>query len=112
MTTPLLAALGISLVATLVLEAGFFWLVGKRHLGDLRLLVLVNVLTNPMVVLLYWLARLYTEFNPILWLELFAIITEGCYYKKYGREFQKPFLFSAAANAFSFGMGVLFQRLF
>ncbi|MCL2179116.1 MAG: hypothetical protein FWC28_03340 [Proteobacteria bacterium] len=112
MSTQLLAALGISLLATLVLEVGFFWLMGKRHLGDLRLLVLVNVLTNPIVVLLYWWAHPYMGRSPTLGLELFAIVVEGCYYRKYGRDFKRPFLFSAAANVFSFGLGALFQRFF
>ena len=112
MNRELLSALAISLGATLVLEAGFFSLAGKRNKKDLLLLILVNVITNPAVVLLYWLAALYTDLNSIAVkaaLELLAVLTEGYYYKKYGQGFRRPYLFSLAANAVSFGIGVLIQ---
>jgi hypothetical protein len=104
----------LSLALTLALEAGFFLLIGKRDKKDLLLLLLVNVLTNPVVVLSFWLAVLYTGWNPsiiLIPLELFAVGAEGWYYQKYGREFRRPYLFSFAANLFSFGMGELIQRL-
>ena len=107
-------ALVVSLVLTIVLETGFFLLVGKRDKKDLLLVVLVNVITNPVVVLLYWLAVLYGHWNraaATLPLELFAVLTEGFYYKKYGRDFKRPYLFSVAANAFSYGVGALLQLL-
>ena len=113
--TALLTSLGLSLALTLVLEAGFFLLVGKRDKKDLLLLLLVNILTNPVVVLSFWLTTRYTGWNPVLViipLELFAVLTEGYYYKKYGQSFKHPFLFSLAANAFSFGVGQLIQLLF
>ncbi|MCL1896486.1 MAG: hypothetical protein FWG03_08070 [Clostridiales bacterium] len=95
---------------------------GSTHRGkgptyyakDLLLVVLVNVITNPVVVLLYWLAAAYTEWNAIIILiplELFAVLFEGCYYKKYGKGFKRPYLFSAAANMFSFWMGMLIQSI-
>ena len=107
-------ALAVSLILTILLEAGFFLLIGKRDKKDLLLVVLVNVITNPVVVSSYWLALLYTDWNHVLVtipLELFAILTEGFYYKKYGRVFGRPFFFSFAANVFSFGTGVLLQRI-
>ena len=45
-------------------------------------------------------------------LELFAVLTEGFYYKKYGRCFRRPYLFSLAANMVSFGIGELIQIFF
>jgi len=108
-------ALVLSLVLTLVFEAGFFLLVGKRDKKDLLLLVMINMVTNPIVVSLYWLALLYGNFGRVailIPLELFAVLTEGVYYKKYGRDFSRPYLFSAAANAFSFGAGELLQKIF
>jgi len=107
-------ALALSLALTLALETGFFFLTGKRGKKDLLLVVLVNVLTNPVVVLIYWLAVLYTGLNGAIIkipLELFAILTEGYCYKKYGRGFRRPYLFSAAANMFSYWAGVLIQTL-
>ena len=114
MNAALLNALGISLALTIILEAAFFFMSGKRNKKDLLLLVLVNVLTNPVVVLLYWLCAAYTSlssFMILIPLEVFTVLAEGCYLKKYGRKFKRPYLFSFAANAFSLGSGILLQYL-
>ena len=114
MIADLLTSLTVSLGLTLALESGFFLLVGKRNRRDLLLVLLVNVITNPAVVLLHWLALSYTDWSAALVtipLELFAVIAEGAYYKRYGQTFKRPFLFSLAANAFSFGIGLLIQLL-
>jgi hypothetical protein len=114
MNQPLLLSLALSLAFTLVLETGFFLLAGKRDKKDLLLLLLVNVLTNPIVVLSFWLVALYTDWNTYLALiplELFAVLTEGYYYKKHGLSFRRPYLFSLFANMVSFGIGELIQQL-
>ena len=114
MSSDLLVALAISLALTLALEIGFFFLIGKRNKRDLLLVVMVNVLTNPVVVLLYWLVVLYTGWNTTIIkipLEVFAILTEGFYFRKYGQNFKRPFVFSLAANMFSFWVGIFLQRL-
>ena len=114
MNVALPVSLALSLTLTLALETGFFLLAGKRGKKDLLLLLLVNVLTNPVVVLSFWLATLYTRWDAriiLILLELFAVLIEGYYYKKYGRDFRRPFLFSAAANMFSFWIGMFVQYL-
>ena len=111
----LLTSLGLSLALTIVIEAGFFLLAGKRDKKDLLLLFLVNVLTNPIVVLSFWLVVLYTDWNAyiiLIPLESFAVLTEGYYYKKYGNCFRRPYIFSLAANMVSFWVGELIQLLF
>jgi hypothetical protein len=113
MNHELLLALGHSLALTLAFEISFFYLVGKRNKKDVLLVMMVNILTNPVVVLLYWLAANYTDWNTAIVkipLELFAILTEGYYYKRRGQSFNRPFLFSFAANAYSFFLGVLLQK--
>jgi len=110
----ILISLALSLVLTIVLETAFFLLAGKRDRKDLLLLMLVNIITNPIVVLLHWIAVAYTNWNivfVIVLLELFAILTEGYYYKKHGRDLHHPYLFSTAANMFSFSTGVVIQML-
>ena len=116
MINGILLSLGLSLVLTLVLELGFFLIVkaGTRNYDkkDLLLVVMVNILTNPAVVLLYWLATLYTDLNRVIILaplEVLAVLVEGYVYSKYGRTFKHPYIFSVAANVFSFGMGILIQ---
>ena len=104
----ILVSLAISLALTLILETGFYLLFGKRNKKDLLLVIMVNVLTNPVVVLLYWLALLYTNWDTsvvLIPLEVSAVVVEGCYFWKYGLRFRRPFLFSIAANAFSFIAG-------
>ena len=111
----LLIALTLSLALTLTLEIAFFLLTKKRNKKDLFLLFLVNVLTNPIIVLSFWLVGFYTNWDAyivLIPLELFAVLTEGYYYKKYGCDFRRPYLFSLAANMFSFWIGVLIQHLF
>lgn len=112
MNRELLGALANSLILTLVFETGFFLLTGKRNKKDLLLTGLVNAVTNPAVVLMYWMALLYTDLNRAAVaaaLELSAVFIEGRYYKKYGQEFRRPYLFSAAANVVSFGIGALIR---
>jgi hypothetical protein len=114
MNQALITSLIISLLLTILLETGFFLITGKRRQKDLRLVVLVNVITNPIVVLSYWLAVRYTNWHPaavLIPLELLAILVEGNYYKKYGQDFRKPYLFAITANIFSFGLGVIIQQL-
>ena len=107
-------SLAVSLALTLVLESVFFLLFRamntNREKKDFKLLILVNVLTNPIVVLSFWLVSIYSDWNTniaIIPLEFFAVIVEGLYYKKYGQGIKRPFLFSLGANAFSFGIGSL-----
>ncbi|MDR0489806.1 MAG: hypothetical protein LBH28_00975 [Oscillospiraceae bacterium] len=110
----LLGSLAISLFLTIVLETGFFLLAVKWNKKDLLLVILINIVTNPIVVLFFWLSELYTNLNSVVVmapLELFAVLVEGHCYKKYGQSFKHPYLLSLAANAFSFGIGMLIQLL-
>ena len=111
----LLTAMAVSLALTLALESGYYLLTCKRNKKDLLLVLLVNLLTNPAVVLIYWLVALYTSWNTYLVLiplEVSAILIEGRYYQTYGRGFKHPYRFSLAANVFSYGVGVLIQLFF
>lgn len=114
MTAALLKSLALSLALTLILEAAFFLITGKRNKKDLLLLVLANVITNPAVVLIYCLSMWFTHLNLIALtavLELAAVATEGFIYRRYGQDFKRPYLFSLAANGVSFGCGLLLQLL-
>jgi hypothetical protein len=109
MALRLLTALGISLALTLALELLFAVASGKRG-KDLALVALVNIVTNPAVVLVYFLASAYTALHPVLVtavLEIMAVLTEAYYYHRYGNCFLRPLLFSLGANAFSYGIGEL-----
>lgn len=109
MTRQLLTALIISLSMTLVLELGYAIVFRKRG-KDLLLVGLVNVMTNPAVVLIYYLVTNYTRLNPVVLtaaLEVMAVLSEAYVYKTYGKNFGRPLLFSIGANIFSYGIGAL-----
>lgn len=109
MTRHILLSLAGSLALTLMVECGFALIVGKRGRA-LLLTALVNILTNPAVVLISLVWQLYAlPLYPaaVLALELLAVFTEGFIYKKSREGFSRPYLFSLAANALSFGLGLI-----
>ena len=97
----------LSLGLTLVLELGFALTWGIRR-RDLALCALVNLLTNPAVVLLH----LLFPWPPVtLALEGAAVAVEALYYRRYGLRIRSPWLFSLAANGLSFCLGFLLNLL-
>ena len=106
----------ISLAMTLVLELSFSLLWGIRGKHDLLLVVLVNVLTNPIVVFVYYFVR-FRRF-PInyglvtLIMEIFAVVTEALIYQKHGESIDRPWLFSLSVNSFSYAAGELLNSIF
>ena len=114
MYTGLIISLALSLALALILETGFFLFIGKRNKKDMLLLVLVNILTNPVVVLLCWLAAMYMNRHlpiVIITLEVLTVLVEAFFYKRFGQDFKRPLVFSVTSNAFSFSIGVLIQIL-
>ncbi|MDR1421637.1 MAG: hypothetical protein LBI64_02080 [Coriobacteriales bacterium] len=124
MTTNIFVALVVSLFLTLIFETGFYLLVARLlsykplieqfSRKDLILVLCVNIITNPVVVLLYWIAAAYLPITPIfalIVLELSAIAVEGYYYQRYGSGFVRPYLFAFIVNALSCGFGVLLSLL-
>lgn len=105
----LLISLVISLVLTLLLESLFALIWGVKGRRDWRLVLLVNVVTNPIVVALHhWVSSgvIFTAF-----LELSAVAAEGLAYRKWGQTTRPAVLFSLCANCFSYFSGVLINIL-
>lgn len=106
----ILQLLLLSLILTILIEVLFAWCYGVRDKKDYLLICLVNVLTNPPVVLIHtWLlvALSYGGFLAKLPLELLAIGIEATLYKKYAKQILNPVIFSIVANVFSFFIGWL-----
>jgi len=95
------SAFAISLGLTLLLELPLAVLWGVRRRRDIQLAVLVNVLTNPAVVLLHALGC------PALPLEAAAIAVEGVCYRACGEDIRRPYLLALCANVFSYGLGLV-----
>lgn len=105
-----LASLGL----TLLLEVPFAWAWGLRDRHNLTVAVLVNVLTNPAVVLLNFLLAACTGWPwPAvqLPLEALAVGVEAVCYRSCGKDVRRPALLSLCANGFSYGVGLLLNAL-
>jgi len=103
-----LKILVISLLMTLILEEIFAILWGLRGKRELILVALVNVLTNPPVVLLYRTATGFWHWNAnlvTLILEAAAVIVEWWCYRLFSEQVRKPFEFALLINLFSFIIG-------
>ena len=108
--TTLYGSMFLCLLSTIILAIILSFTFGIRSKKDFLNIVLVNILTNPLVVSLsiYINVRygLEARNNSIIFLELFAIITEGFIYKKV-LQYKKinPFLFSLLLNLCSYFIG-------
>ena len=105
----LISIFAISLALTLIFELGFALCWGLRQKHDLIVVILVNILTNPVVVLLYHTVPHAKDF--VLLLELGAVLTEAFCYRFCSVTLRKPFLFSMCANLFSYGAGCVINFL-
>lgn len=110
----MLTVLAGSLALTLVLEELFALLWGLRGRRELTVVALVNVLTNPPVVLLYhtavglwgWPAASVT-----ILLEGAAVAVEWRCYRLCSDQLRRPLLFALLANLFSYGAGRVINLL-
>lgn len=110
----LAVSLAASLVLTVVLELSFLAALGVRERKDLALVVLVNVLTNPAVVLLHFLAVYRAGWNRVpvtIVLEAAAVLVEAHYYRRCGKAIHRPLLCALSANLFSYTMGFIINFL-
>lgn len=106
-------SLGVSLGLTLAFELPFATLWGLRK-RDLTLCALVNLLTNPLVVVCTLLWRAYVphpDWPLLAALETAAVVAEGLLYRDLGERIRRPMLFSLCANALSYGSGLLVNFL-
>ena len=99
MLSDFLTCLGLTLAVEL--SVALLWGARRR---DLLLCLLVNVLTNPVVVLLN---RLFPAVWLLLLLECAAAAVEGLLYCLCAENLRLPVLLSVCANSCSFGLGLL-----
>lgn len=106
----------ISLSLTIVIECFLAFLFGVRKKSDYGLIVLVNILTNPLVVSISFFTAIrfgtYTKRNVVFFLELFAVIAEGFIYKRMlDYKKLKSYLFSILLNGASYFWGIIINAL-
>lgn len=103
-----------SLVWTELFELIMAALWGIREERDLILVLLGNLLTNPLVVFFHYLARHQGRSTDgfVFILEIGAVLIEGLIYDKAGRDISYPYFFSICANIFSYALGMLLSVFF
>ena len=107
-----MTAFAVSLGLTLLLEVPVAYCWGLRSRHDLTVAVLVNVLTNPAVVLLNGLLSATPWWAVQLPLEAAAIVVEGFCYCHCGEDVRRPYLLSLCANCISYGAGLALNVIF
>ena len=103
------------LLRTVLIEAAAVWLIGIRNRKDLMLVVLVNVLTNPLLHLFARLFRMVLSGTAasvlvLAVLELLVVLAEGWIYEK-GSEISHPYRISLILNMCSLTGGLLWSFL-
>ena len=98
----------IALVLTIVIELLFALAVKIRERRDLIIIILAQVVTNPIVVLVSNWCLYHAHLHPLIYqipLEIAAILAEWKIYQTYTQTISRPFLFSLAANLISYTIG-------
>ncbi|MBQ7972354.1 MAG: hypothetical protein IJ291_02705 [Lachnospiraceae bacterium] len=108
----------ISLFLTILTEAlvAFIWKV--RSPKVFMLVVLVNVLTNPLLVLVNWTARIYFSCDYLVMLfltEPVVFLAEALIYRSFSKidsyAIKHPVWYGITANAVSCGLGIVISYL-
>ena len=104
------------LTLTIIIELLAAIIFGVRNQKDIINIMLVNILTNPIVVSLPIL--IYMNFGYLYYriafysLEILAVIIEGfVYYKVFNYRRINPFLLALILNLFSYGIGEIINYL-
>lgn len=105
----------ICLSSTIVIELIMSILLGIRNKKDILNVILVNIMTNPLVVsILMYITynRLFNTTISIIILEILVILTEGFTYKKV-LTFDKinPYVLSLILNISSYFIGGLLNNI-
>ena len=110
----MIASLTISLILTLILELSLSYILGIRKLNDLKIVVFVNIFTNPIVVFLsniiLIMNNMLVYYITVFILEMGAIIIEALLYNRYLKKIN-PIQLSIYNNLFSFFVGLILVML-
>ena len=102
-----------ALVLTVVIEAALAFLFGVRTRYGQGIVLLVNVITNPLLNAVLTVVSFYLSPAAYYWflvpLELLVVLAEGRIYRSMLQNRMNPYLFSLLLNAGSYliGSGIL-----
>ena len=107
----MIKSLILSLILTIILELLISYMLGIRNKKDFKVVILVNIYTNPFVVFLSNIVQLMNNtllyYCSVFILEIGAIIIEALLYKKYLKDAINPIRLSIYSNIFSFCIGII-----
>lgn len=112
----MILSLLISLFLTIIIELTVSFIIGIRNKDDMKVVILVNICTNPIVVYIANCLMLFTNdfiYNSgVAILEILVVMVEFVLYKKY-LKFDKvsPFAISLINNVISFSIGVIINYI-
>lgn len=104
------------LILTIIFELFLAMILGVRNKKDIINVILVNILTNPIVVSVSTYINLRYGIFPrgisLIFLEIFAVIAEGFIYKKY-LKYNKinGIMLSFILNLFSYSIGCIINYI-
>ena len=96
-------------IITVVVETALFYAFGYRARLDLEIVALANVVTNLTLNLLLALAPALYPFPWILLLEALVVAVEYLIYRHSFGGSLKLFLLTFAANAITYGIGLIIK---
>ena len=119
MTRYILLILGISLILTLIIELLVTFIMGVRSKHGAKLIVLINVITNPVAVLLCWLADMYVPFGwelmAFILIELTVVFAEARILQLFANakeyRIKHPVKLAITANLTSCLLGIVINEL-
>lgn len=110
----ILEMFAVSLGATFVLETLVMILMDEHSKKNLLLLVLVNILTNPMAVYLAYVGKILIGTSEILIqlpIEIVVILVEAGIYTWFSKDenwkIKRPILLGILTNVFSWSIGLM-----
>ena len=112
----MILSLLISLFLTIIIELTVSFIIGIKDKEDIKVVILVNICTNPIVVYIANCLMLFTNdfiYNiGVAILEMLVVMVEFVLYKKY-LKFDKvsPFAISLINNVISFSIGVIINYI-
>lgn len=99
-----------SLLLTELFELPFAWLWGARK-KELLIVLLMNILTNPLVVMWHYSTWQFGFLVSTVLPELAAIVTEAFLLQKFTKNTPYPVLLGVMINLFSYSIGVVLSVL-
>src|SRR5574344_1932989 len=105
-----------SLFWTIIIEVIGAYLLKVRKRQDIINIILVNIMTNPILVTLSIAASVYLKYNIyiilVIIIEIMVILIEGLVYQKYLKyRVINPYLLSFILNSCSYLIGILLNKL-